>query len=279
MNHTIIQISDTHLVADGLMHDRVDTAARLERMLAKIEASAWRPELLLLSGDLADHGEAGAYTRLREIIEPVATRLGAQVAWMPGNHDDGETLRRELLGVEPDGRPLDRVVWLGDLRVITLDSTAAPLHHGELADEQLAWLAQQLATPAADGTVLAIHHPPLPSSSDFATALSLREPQRLADVLRGSDVRIVLCGHLHTVIAGTLGGIPVWSGPAMAYYGDVAGPAQTMRAIAGGGVTIVETLGDDTIATYAPLDAADEEPIYAIGHEALAELIGTYANH
>jgi Icc protein len=275
--HTIVQISDTHLVADGLLHDRVDTEQRLARMLDKLQASSWRPELLILSGDLADHGEPQAYRRLRAILEPAAQRLGAAVVYLAGNHDDRDVLQRELLDVEPDGRPLDRITWVDGLRVITLDSTVPGLHHGELSDDQLTWLTAELTAPAPEGTILAVHHPPLLSTSEFSTMLSLREPQRLADAIRGTDVRIVLSGHLHTVISGTLGGVPVWSAPALAYYGDVAAPADSLRAIAGGGMTIVQTFASDTTATFAQLDDPADPAIYEIGAAALLELVAAPA--
>ncbi|MBW0092225.1 hypothetical protein I4I73_24725 [Pseudonocardia sp. KRD-184] len=55
--------------------------------------------------------------------------------------------------------------------------------------------AAELAEPAPDGTVLALHHPPLPTVNRVSRLLELRGREALAPVLAGSDVRIVLPGH------------------------------------------------------------------------------------
>jgi len=138
-----------------------------------------------------------------------------------GNHDDRAALREHLLGEPPSDAPLDHVTHLDGLRVVVVDSTVPGRAHGELPDERLAWLAAQLADPAPDGTVLALHHPPLPSPSRLGTAIRLRDRERLGDVLAGTDVRVVLAGHTHLPSAGTIAGIPVWVGgsPFTTWYG------------------------------------------------------------
>ena len=35
----------------------------------------------MFTGDLADRAEPAAYARLRELVEPVAADLGAEVVW------------------------------------------------------------------------------------------------------------------------------------------------------------------------------------------------------
>ena len=42
----------------------------------------------MFTGDLADRGEPAASRHLREMVEPFAERIGAQVVWCMGNHDD-----------------------------------------------------------------------------------------------------------------------------------------------------------------------------------------------
>ncbi len=51
--------------------------------------------------------------------------------------------------------------------------------------------------------------------------LRLREPETLADVIDGSDVRMILCGHNHHEELGALGSVPVWVSPSVAYRMDV----------------------------------------------------------
>ncbi|MGA7147769.1 MAG: metallophosphoesterase, partial [Microbacterium sp.] len=158
----LLHLSDTHLRAGGSrLFDLVDAASHLERALAVIEASGIRPDAVVFTGDLADLGERDAYARLRGLVDPFAARLGARVVWVMGNHDDRAAFRETLLGELGHTAPVDSVLELDGLRLITLDSTVPGRHHGELADDQLAWLSGVLATPAPLGTILALHHPPV----------------------------------------------------------------------------------------------------------------------
>jgi 3',5'-cyclic AMP phosphodiesterase CpdA len=163
------------------------------------------------------------------MVEPVARRLGAQVIWVMGNHDDRAAFRSNLLGEYPSAGSIDRVYDVSGLRIIALDSTVPGFHHGEVTDAQLDWLAEELSTPSPHGTILAMHHPPLPSVLDLAVAVELREQSGLAEVLFGSDVRGIIAGHLHYSSTGTFAGIPVSVASATCYTQDLNVPAGGTR--------------------------------------------------
>src|SRR3546814_10357124 len=83
----LLHLSDTHLRAFGSrLYDTVDAEAYLARALAAIESSGIRPDALIFTGDVADHGEGEAYERVRALVEPLAERLDTQVVWVMGNH-------------------------------------------------------------------------------------------------------------------------------------------------------------------------------------------------
>jgi 3',5'-cyclic-AMP phosphodiesterase len=229
-NHFILHMSDIHLLGGPQpLYGVVDSTARLRHIFEDLEASGVRPEAIVFTGDLADLGEAQAYRKLRAIVEPAATRLNAQVVWAMGNHDSREAMRAHLLGEAAGDAPLDRVHDVNGLRIIALDSTVPGFHHGELEDGQLRWLAEELAEPAAHGTILALHHPPVPSVQELAVLVELRGQQRLAEVLRGSDVRAIIAGHLHYSTTATCAGIPVSVASATCYTQDLAGPEGATR--------------------------------------------------
>lgn len=229
-DHFLLHLSDTHLLAgDGRLYDRVDSQSHLRELFDQIEASEGRPEAIIFTGDLADRGEPEAYDRLREIVEPAAERLGAEVIWVMGNHDERAAFRTHLLGEVGTTRPVDRVYDVNGLRVITLDSTVPGHHFGEIVPEQLDWLAEELSVEAEHGTILAMHHPPLPSVLDLAVLVELRDQAALAEVLFGSDVRGILAGHLHYSSTGTFAGIPVSVASATCYTQDLAVPVGGTR--------------------------------------------------
>lgn len=221
-DHVIAHISDTHLIAgDGDLYGDVDAEARLSALLERLEASQTRPDALIFTGDLADTGQPDAYRKLRGLVEPLADRLGAELIWVMGNHDDRAALREHLLHEAPTMAPMDRVHDIAGLRVIVLDTSVPGHHHGEIAPEQLQWLAAQLAEPAPFGTILAMHHPPIPSVQDLAVMVELRDQAPVAEVLRGTDVRSILAGHLHYSTTATFAGIPVSVASASCYTQDL----------------------------------------------------------
>lgn len=257
----LLHLSDTHLRAGGApLYDRVDSEAYLARAIAGIEASGVRPHALVFTGDLADFGEDDAYVRIRALVEPLAERLGARLIWVMGNHDDRGAFRSHLLpGDAADAAaPVDRVDEVDGMRIITLDSTVPGHHHGEVTTAQRGWLRDVLATPAPLGTILAMHHPPVPSVLDLAASVELRDQRSLADVLRGSDVRAILAGHLHYSTFATFAGIPVSVASATCYTQDLTVPAGGTRPRDGAqGFNLVHVYDETVVHSVVPLDGAD----------------------
>jgi Icc protein len=230
-DHFIVHLSDTHFVAGGggLYDGSVDSETHLRQLFTELDASGACPEAIIITGDLADAGDPVAYEELRAVVEPAALRYGAQVIWGMGNHDDRGAFREALLGQNPSAAPVDRVHWVGGLRIIALDSTVPGHHYGEVTGAQLDWLAEELASSAPHGTILAMHHPPIPSVLDLAVLVELREQDGLAEVLHGSDVRSIIAGHLHYSTNSTFAGIPVSVASATCYTQDLNVPVGGTR--------------------------------------------------
>ena len=217
--HIVAHISDSHFLGEGrALYGEVDTDANLTQALLQLEQSGIRPQAIVFTGDLADLGEPDAYGRLRALVEPAAARLGAQVIWVMGNHDERPVYSSLLFDTEPSDAPQDRVYDVNGLRIISFDTSVPGYHHGEMSDAQLEWLADVLATPAEHGTLLALHHPPVPTPLLWAMEmLELRGQDRLEAVIRGSDVRAILGGHLHFSTHSTFAGVPVSVAAATCY--------------------------------------------------------------
>ncbi|MFJ4171307.1 phosphodiesterase [Paenarthrobacter sp. NPDC089714] len=231
--HVLLHLSDLHLVGGpGTLYGSVDSAARLQEICDQIIASKLKPEAIIFTGDLADRGELEAYRRLREMIEPVCDALGAKAIWAMGNHDDRANFRSAFLDASEISRPqepMDRSYFVNGLRIITLDTTVPGFHHGELSGQQLEWLADELSTPAPDGTILALHHPPVPCVQDLAVLVELRGQAALAAVVRNTDVRSILGGHLHFSTTASFAGIPVSVASATCYTQDLGVTAGGQR--------------------------------------------------
>ena len=247
-HHFILHMSDTHLVGGpNPLYGQVDSEARLQQIFTELEASGARPQAIVFTGDLADKGEPEAYTKLRAIVEPAAERLDAQVIWAMGNHDDRANLRTGLLDQPADMSPLDKAYDVDGLRVITLDSTVPGFHHGELSDSQLDWLKGELAVSAPHGTILALHHPPVPSVQDLSVLVELRDQSRLAAALEDTDVRTILAGHLHYSTTAMFAGIPVSVASATCYTQDLNVPVGGTRGRDGAQAYNLVHVYDETI--------------------------------
>ncbi|MGN6502568.1 MAG: metallophosphoesterase, partial [Pseudolysinimonas sp.] len=133
----IAHISDTHFLGgERPLYGAVDTDSNLALALEQLERSGANPEAIVITGDLADLAEPDAYERLKAQFEPVAERLGAQIIWVMGNHDERPEFSSAFFGAETT-EPHDRVYHEGGLRIIALDSTVPGYHHGDLSTEQL----------------------------------------------------------------------------------------------------------------------------------------------
>ena len=252
--HVIAHISDTHLLGGGrALYGTVDTDPPLVRALELLGRSNLPIEALVFTGDLADLAEPDAYARLRSIVEPAAAKIGAEIIWVMGNHDERPAYSKGLFGHETT-EPQDRVEMLGGLRIISLDSTVPGYHHGALLDSQLDWLREVLAEPAADGTLLALHHPPLPSPVEIMAILELQRMERLADVIRGTDVRGILAGHLHHAMSGMFAGIPVSVAAATCYTIDPSAPVGSLLGVDGAqSINLVHVYDDQILHSVVPV--------------------------
>ncbi len=254
-SHTIVHLSDPHFLAGGApLGGRFDVEENFARTLAAIEQAAPQPDAVVITGDLADLGEPDAYRRLRAALDPFAARLGAPIVWVAGNHDERPALRQELLGLAPTQEPVTSVWDLNGLRVIALDSSVPGWHHGALDRRQLEWLVAELATPAPHGTLLAMHHPPLPSHVPFFGILELQHQEHLAEAIAGSDVRGILAGHLHYSSTGTFAGVPVSVASATCYTMDLARPAVEVNGMdAAQSFQLVHVYPDTITHTVVPV--------------------------
>nr|WP_194241577.1 metallophosphoesterase [Galbitalea soli] len=259
--HTVIHLSDPHFLAGGeLLYGQVETEKNLRTALAQLESSGLQPEALVFTGDLADLGQPDAYARLRAIVEPVAARLGAEIVWVMGNHDERPHYSAGLFDVSPSEHPQDRVVTLGGLRIVSLDTTVPGYHHGALDPEQLDWLRGVLVTPAPHGTLIAVHHPPIATPLLWAMEmLELHGQSALAEVVAGTDVRGILGGHLHYSTHGTFAGIPVSVAAATCYTMDLSDGEKLLSGVdANQAFTVVSVYDDTIVHTVVPLGHGPE---------------------
>ena len=113
--------------------------------------------------------------------------------------------------------------------------------------------AQRLAIPAPEGSVVVVHHAPLPPLQDGAWGWVLAHPEDLAAVLRGTDARAVLAGHFHQAAFGVFAGVGTSVAPALVYTQDLTAGRDLRGQDANAGFSLVECYPDVVTHTVVPL--------------------------
>ncbi len=256
--HRIGHVSDSHFTDAGTMHEVLRPATTYSAALAALEGSGIPLDALVHTGDVADAGDEQSYVAARAVTAEATDRTGWPVAWAPGNHDDRTAMREHLLREEPDDAPLDRVLEVRGLRIAVLDTSIPGRVAGAVSENQLARLRAVLARPAEHGTVVALHHPPVPVEVTGLQRLHLTGQDALASAIRGTDVRAILAGHLHYATASVFAGVPVHVAPATAYTIRLTRPGGGVIGTDGGRAVGVLSLYDDGRVGYSalPIDPA-----------------------
>jgi 3',5'-cyclic AMP phosphodiesterase CpdA len=210
----IAQISDLHIKRPGVLaYGEIDTAAALTRCVATLNAFRPRPELVVISGDLADTPVAEEYEHLNRLLAPLEIGFAA----VPGNHDSRELMRAALPkgGYAQSSGALNSLHAIGPLDLVLLDSSVPGKPHGELEAPTLAWLDATLASSSTRPALIFLHHPPFVTGIHHMDVQNLRNAGALANVLRRHPrARLVAAGHVHRAALTQFLGIPATICPA-----------------------------------------------------------------
>ena len=256
----ILHVSDTHFLRDPAARGG-DGASGYDRMIAELgdvsaglraclaRGLAGGADLVVLSGDLTDGGDAEDYRALRAIFDEELERAGrAEVPMLvtPGNHDHKEAMRAGWLG-ETDGgtegagettassftsthrsipsddpdadpeSPLHAVEVVDGVAFVAFDSARFGRSDGFVDEGRAAWLARTLDGLGDMPVVLVTHHHLDPDQ--FATP-AVSCPDAFWDTIASHDVRLILCGHTHHVARGQVRGIPYLTAQGLSFQGD-----------------------------------------------------------
>src|SRR6201994_1756234 len=210
----IAQISDLHIKPPGtLAYGRVDTAKALERCVAALNAFAPAPDVVVISGDLADTPNVEEYDYLKRLLAP----LKRPFAGIPGNHDSREMMRAAFPNAAyafPSG-PLNQKIEVGALDLLLLDSSVPGKPHGELDAPTLQWLDATLASSTDRPALLFLHHPPFLTGILHMDRQNLLNASDLAPIVRRHPrVQLIATGHVHRATFTMFAGVPTTICPA-----------------------------------------------------------------
>jgi 3',5'-cyclic AMP phosphodiesterase CpdA len=201
----LAHVSDVHI--DG----SEDRDRRLRAVMGYL-ASLQRPvDVVVVTGDIADHGLVAEYEQASELLAGPAPVLTT-----PGNHDDRAVFRQVMLrdGAAGDG-PVNQAAEVGGAVFLMCDSTIPGKNEGFLDDGTLAWMEAELERRGGSQPVfVCFHHPPVLLHAPVLDRMRQTGEHRLAALIgRHPEVVAVLCGHAHTAAAATFAGKPLRVAP------------------------------------------------------------------
>lgn len=210
----IAQITDLHLGFDPTNPDEFNRQ-RFDSALRVLCALEPQPDLLIVTGDIADDGDdAASYARYREAIG----RLPFPVFSAMGNHDNREIFLAQFPETGNHDGYIQYAIEDWPLRILVLDTLEMGRHGGAYDETRAAWLKARLAEGADRPTLIVMHHPPFDTGIGWLT----EDPtapwaQLLHDAIApAGQVVGIISGHVHRAIATIWAGKPLLVCPSTA---------------------------------------------------------------
>ena len=181
----IAHISDLHISAsdfdEKIFRDAVS------------EINDLKPDMIILTGDLTNHGYYNEFKQATKFLEMFEQPLFA----VPGNHDSrnlGYQTFEELIGERSWKLTMD-----GNFTVIGLDSSSPDEDKGHIGTPQHMWLEHQLDECVINEnfSIVAIHHHVVPIPQTGRERNVLSDAGDILKTLTTHEVDLVLSGHKH----------------------------------------------------------------------------------
>jgi 3',5'-cyclic AMP phosphodiesterase CpdA len=222
---TFVQVSDSHVGFNkGVYTDVVGT---FQTAVSRINALSTPPSLVLHTGDLTHLSKPAEFDTVQQVMRSIKTE---QSFFVPGEHDyfvDNGKRYLERFGKGTQGAGWQSfdyrgVHFVGLVNVANISNGKTAL--GVLGDEQLAWLAKDVAGLGSSTPIVVFAHVPLWTvyeqwgwgTQDAAQALSLLK--RFGSVS-------VLNGHIHQILQKIEGNVTFHTARSTAFPQPAPGTA------------------------------------------------------
>jgi 3',5'-cyclic-AMP phosphodiesterase len=209
----IAQVTDIHLGFDP--DNPVEfNRKRLDQVLRHLNDGPNRPDLLIATGDLTEHGDAASYKRLANAF----SICSFPVHMCLGNHDIRSNFSAQFPEVPVVGGFVQYALETGGVRILMLDTLEEGRHGGAFCDARVEWLQATLAQDRNTPTVIVMHHPPV--EVGIAWMNTHPEEQWVSNFTQAikdaPNIKGIICGHVHRSIT-----VP-WQGTAVAICSSTA---------------------------------------------------------
>lgn len=225
----IVHISDIHFRKNyeqssagykGMLAKMQSPLVPLEKCLEEIQ-SKQQIDLLIISGDLTDDGEAEDYRFLKQVIQNIIGDIKVIVTL--GNHDIKNNFREGWLNESPSEKPYNIIETFKEFHIISFDSAIYENSNGYVSESQLKWLDQALESKQDKPVILVTHHHLIEHQSSIP---NLPESQLILDKLQNKNILCILNGHTHHAYKTKIENIPYYTVVGMSFVGEDIGQQQ-----------------------------------------------------
>jgi Icc protein len=199
---SILQITDLHILPDlDETFLGINTEYYFHAVLELAFAEHHHFDLILLTGDLAQHPSPASYQRILNSLEVHNTPC----ICLPGNHDDYQLMQQifntSLVSCK-------KRIFLGNWQLICLNSQIPGEPGGRLSKEELLFLEDCLIGNPNHHALIAVHHHCLETKSAWMDTMIIENSQELLAIINQyPQTKAITTGHIHQDMDITIGGV------------------------------------------------------------------------
>ena len=220
---TFLQISDSHMGFDKPANPNVK--GTLEEAIARVKSLTAKPSFMIHTGDISHLSKAAEFDDANQVI----SQAGLKVHYVPGEHDlldeDQGKLYRDRYGRGTKGAGWysfddNGVHFIGLVNVVNLKAGGL----GNLGNEQLEWLEDDLKGRSSSQPIVAFAHIPLWTVyPDWGWGTE--DGARALGYLKRFGSVTVLNGHIHQVMQKVEGNVTFHTARSTAFPQPAPGTA------------------------------------------------------
>jgi 3',5'-cyclic AMP phosphodiesterase CpdA len=219
---TFLQISDSHVGFDRPANP--NALGTLEEAINKVKALPAKPSFMIHTGDITHLSKVSEFDDAQRVI----SQAGLDVHYVPGEHDvldDPAKLYSERYGRDAKGAgwysfDAGGVHFVGLVNVVNLKAGGM----GNLGDDQLAWLEDDLKARTASTPIVVFAHIPLWSVYP-QWGWGTEDSERALGLLKRFGSVTVLNGHIHQIIQKVEGNVAFHTARSTAFPQPAPGAA------------------------------------------------------
>jgi 3',5'-cyclic AMP phosphodiesterase CpdA len=219
---TFLQISDSHVGFSKPVNP--DALGTLREAIGKVKAVTTRPSFMIHTGDITHLSKVSEFDDAERII----SQARLDVHYVPGEHDvidDGVKLYKERYGRGTKGAgwysfDAAGVHFVGLVNVVDLKAGGL----GNLGNDQLAWLEDDLKSRSASTPIVVFAHIPLWAVYP-QWGWGTDDGERVLGLLKGFGSVTVLNGHIHQIIQKVEGNVTFHTARSTAFPQPAPGSA------------------------------------------------------